>query len=53
MARVVFLVETNERDDFAMKRNLSREVVHFGAFSEAKQAVISPFSLPNTTLGMA
>jgi len=41
MGRVVFVVETSEGDDFAMRRNFILEMVHFGAFSVAKEAAVT------------
>jgi len=39
----VFVVETNEGDDFATRRNFSLEIVHLGVFSVAKKAEVLGF----------
>ena len=54
-ARVVFVVETSEGDNFATKRIFTLEMVHFGEFSVAKGLqwrghVPVRYHRPNTTL---
>jgi len=50
--RVVFVVETSEGNDFATRRIFTLEMVHFGAFSIAKEAALTgtcpPYLLPNS-----
>jgi len=39
---MLFVVETSEGDDFATSRIFTLEMVHFGAFSVAKEAALMP-----------
>ena len=38
---MVFVVETSEGGNFALRRNSTLETVHFGTFSVAKEAAVT------------
>jgi len=41
ISRVVFVVESSDRDDFSRRRIFALEMMHFDAFLVAKEAAVT------------